>query len=141
MDQQEPKYGKSEDISGTDTGGIKPTEIKQEGYDTRLGQLEILVKSLEKEHEKIESSRRWLIGTIIAIIGVGLAIAGGIFTGFTIYVNLIKNSQDVQSNYYGLLIENKDEVNKYIINSEKEKGCLQKNTYFEYKNCILEIIK
>lgn len=132
---KESTYEKNPTSSGTDVTGTRPLELQQTDLDVKLGQLEVLVGALK---EKVDSSlelKKWFVVALLTLFGiiVGLLVSVGNF------INSNLNShRELQREYYEQLIQSKNEVNSLIIMLEKKGACLQKNSYWEYKNCFLK---
>ena len=112
--------------------------------DQKIKQLE-LTYELNKEKvegdfgkldQKINGSlelRKWLTMACVGIFGVIVAVLS--LVGFFIF-NSLSSYKDLQNNYYQLLIQNKEDINKFILNSEIKNSCFKNDSYWEFKVCL-----
>jgi len=134
---EEIKYSKSKTTSAeTGAGGIIKQK-KESSLEVRLGQIDARVSS---HGEKIDgavqlvtnqatnttSTLRWGIGTVLVIVSIVGVLINNQFSTYN----------SLQREYYQLLIQNKDDINKFILNSEIKNTCTKSNSYWEFKTCL-----
>ena len=145
MIQDEPKYEKTIVESDTDVEGGKPMKIEQAGLDVKIGQLEVAVGSLKEKvggdfaqlSQKVDSSlelRRWFIIALVTIFGIIVALVVG---ASNMMINNLNSQREIQKDYYQLLLQDKNDINNLEIGLKLKEACFQKNSYWEYKNCLL----
>lgn len=104
----------------TQAGNVQSLTEKKEGLDYKVGQLEVKLAGLEKEIENRDNQRKWIVGSFLVVIGLG--IAGGTFV-FNIFNESQKNLFMVQQRYYNELLDSRrnDTEFRNEIRSEIEK--------------------
>mgnify|MGYP001567902482 CR=1 FL=1 len=124
---------------------VSKAVVEDMALQSKLAVLDERVSGVTQDLKSTKENRKWIIGLIVGLISIIIAFSGVIYTGVSIYINLIKDSQDsyrnLQKDYYEELIRNKDQIYNFIIKTEIKNGCLQKDLYWEYKNCVLQLEK
>mgnify|MGYP001562056673 FL=1 len=135
MATEESKDQKITEAPITTESEGKPVRLEERtNTEFKLGQLEVLVGALKEKVDGHIELKKWFIVALVTIFGIIVAIV----VGATNLMNGNLTAQrEIQKDYYQLLIQDKTEINSYITNLEKNNGCLQKNYYWDYKNCIL----
>ena len=135
MATEESKAQKITEAPITTESEGKPVRLEERtNTEFKLGQLEVLVGALKEKVDGHIELKKWFIVALVTIFGIIVAIV----VGATNLMNGNLTAQrEIQKDYYQLLIQDKTEINSYITNLEKNNGCLQKNYYWDYKNCIL----
>ncbi len=129
--------------SSSTSGGSQSTFIaEQNSNEAILGRLELRIAYIKGDFEKLEERvkaglelNKWIVIAIITSIGIFSGIAFGISNLINGNINSIRQ---VQKEYYDLLAQDRERVNSSEQGTKNlQNFCLQKNTYWEYKNCLL----
>lgn len=83
---------------------------EKEGWEYKIGRLEIQVALVEKSLEDKINQVKWIIGSAIVIIGVAIA---GVQLVFNIHHESQKNYFALQDRYYNELLTSKENTEKF----------------------------
>ena len=136
MPPTETKYETNANPNSETRAESKPIELNQTSLEFRLGRLDVSMTSLEKKVDGSLELKKWFTIALITILGTIVAI---IFGASNLINNNLNFNREAQKDYYQLLIQVKSEVTDSILNLEKKNTCLQKDSYWEFKNCSNEL--
>lgn len=113
--------------------GVNLSPQIEQGLDVQVAQMNVSLSAMgEKVNSFIELQKHFSLSRIAilaAIISISILVTSLIYGSISNYFNL-------QDKYYQLLIQDKDALDKFILNSEIRNSCAKSNSYWEFKVCL-----